>query len=76
MPPKNKANGGRKPKQQEDEDEAEFLLEMELIEFREGYPTIYDITLPGHKKEYLWNQVWKNISKALFLPGKSRSTWY
>ena len=76
MPPKkantNKApvKRGRKPKQQEEEDEAEFLLKLELIELVQGYPEIYDIASAKHKKEYLRNLAWQNISEALFLPGE------
>ena len=64
------AKRGRKVKQQEEEDEAEFLLKLELIELVQGYPEIYDIASPRHKKEYLRNQAWQNISEVLFLPGK------
>ena len=64
MPPKNQTGKkrGRKPANkivvpniQEDEDEAEFLLKMELIELVQGYPSIYDIADPLHSKSCAWN---------------------
>ena len=53
----------------DEEDEADYLLKFELIELVQGYPEIYDIACPGHKKEVMRNNVWQQISKALFLPG-------
>ena len=62
--------GRPKAKVDDEEDEAEFLLKLELIELVQGYPEIYDIASLKHKKEYLQNLAWKNISEALFLPGR------
>ena len=80
---KSKAKRGRKPAQkvvpnrpndnpddEDEEDEAEYLLKFELIELVQGYPEIYDIACPGHKKEYLRNRAWDQIAEALFLDGK------
>ena len=53
----------------QDEDEAEFLLKMELIELVQGYPEIYDIAHPLHKKTFARNKAWEAIAEALFLPG-------
>ena len=70
---------GRKPAQkvvrenrQDDteEDEAEYLMKLELIELIQGYPEIYDIACEAHKKEFMRNKAWEEISTALFLPGK------
>ena len=44
--------GRPKAKADEEDDEAEFLLKLELIELIQGYPEIYDIASPRHKKEY------------------------
>ena len=79
MPPKNQTGKkrGRKPANkivvpniQEDEDEAEFLLKMELIELVQGYRCIYDIADPLHSKSYARNQAWEKIAEALFISGK------
>ena len=36
-----------------------------------GYPEIYDIACPGHKKEVFRNNAWQQILEALFLPGET-----
>ena len=60
MPPRRKANdqankakapakrGRPKAKTDDEDDEAEFLLKLELIELAQGYPEIYDIASPRH----------------------------
>ena len=59
------------PNQQEDqdEDEAEFLLKIQLIELVQGYPCIYDIADPLHSRTYARNEAWEKIAEALFIPG-------
>ena len=51
-------------------DEAEYLLKMELIELVQGYPEIYDIAHPLHKKTYARNVAWAAIAEALYIEGK------
>ena len=43
---------------------------MELIELVQGYPEIYDIVHPLHKKTYARNAVWAAIVEALYIEGK------
>ena len=52
------------------DDEAKYLLEMELIELVQGYPEIYDIAHPLHKKTYARNAAWAAIAEALYIEGK------
>ena len=52
------------------DDEAEYLLKMELIELVQGYPEIYDIAHPLHKKTYARNAAWAAIAEALYIEGK------
>ena len=52
------------------DDEAEYLLKMELIELVQGYPEIYDIAHPLHKKTYARNVSWAAIAEALYIEGK------
>ena len=52
------------------DDEAEYLLKMELIELVQGYPKIYDIAHPLHKKTYARNAAWAAIAEALYIEGK------
>ena len=52
------------------DDEAEYLLKMELIELVQGYPEIYDIAHPLHKKIYARNAAWAAIAEALYIEGK------
>ena len=52
------------------DDEAEYLLKMELIELVQGYPEIYDIAHPLHKKTYARNVAWAAIAEALYIEGK------
>ena len=82
MPPKNKEPAkkwGRKPAnkvvvpnqhEDQDEDEAEFLLKMQLIELVQGYSCIYDIANSLHSKMWAQNQAWEQIAEALFISGK------
>ena len=81
MPPKSKDTAkkrGRKPAnkvvvpnqhEDQDEDEAEFLLKMELIKLVQGYPCIYDIADPMHSKTWARDNTWKKITEALFISG-------
>ena len=81
MPPKNKETAkkwGRKPAakvivpnqhEDQDEDEAEFLLKMDLIELVQGYPCIYDIADPMHSKTWARNNAWEKIAEALYISG-------
>ena len=55
---------------EEHDDEAEYLLKMELIELVQGYPEIYDIAHPLHKKTYARNVAWAAIAEALYIEGK------
>ena len=48
----------------QDEDEAEFLLKMELIELMQGYPCIYDIADPLHSKTWARNNAWEKIAEG------------
>ena len=50
-------------------DDAEYQLKMELIELVQGYPEIYDIGNPLHKKTAPRARAWDAISQALFIPG-------
>ena len=43
---------------------------MELIELVQGYPEIYDIAHPLHKKTYATNAAWAAIAEALYIEGK------
>ena len=43
------------------DDEGEYLLKMELIELVQGYPEIYDIAHPLHKKTYARNAAWAAV---------------
>ena len=52
------------------DDEAEYLLKMELIELVQGYPEIYDIAHALHKKTYARNAAWAAIAEALYIEGK------
>ena len=52
------------------DDEAEYLLKMELIELVQGYPETYDIAHPQHKKTYAQNAAWEAIAEALYIEGK------
>ena len=52
------------------DDEAEYLLRMELIELVQGYPEIYDIAHPLHKKTYARNAAWAAIAEVLYIEGK------
>ena len=52
------------------DDKAEYLLKMELIELVQGYPEIYDIAHPLHKKTYARNAAWEAIAEALYIEGK------
>ena len=52
------------------DDEAEYLLKMELTELVQGYPEIYDIAHPLHKKTYARNAAWEAIAEALYIEGK------
>ena len=52
------------------DDEVEYLLKMELIELVQGYPEIYDIAHPLHKKTYARNAAWAAIAEALYIEGK------
>ena len=52
------------------DDEAKYLLKMELIELVQGYPEIYDIAHPLHKKTYARNAAWAAIAEALYIEGK------
>ena len=82
MPPKNKEPAkkrGRKPAnkvvvpnqhEDQDKDEAEFLLKMELIGLVQGYPCTYDIANSLHSKMWAQNQAWEQIAEALFISGK------
>ena len=61
-------NENENPNRIEDnDDEAEFLLKMELIELVQGYPEIYDIAHPLHKKTYARNAAWEAIAEALYI---------
>ena len=77
MPPKrsNASKRTRKNEQQQKEDEAEYLLKMQLIELVQGYPEIYDIQDPRHHKTYLRTAAWEAISEALFIPGQLNLTF-
>ena len=55
---------------EDNDDEAEYLLKMELIELVQGYPEIYDIAHPLHKKTYAQNAAWEAIAEALYIKGK------
>ena len=66
--PNQNVSAAENDKNTDEEDEAEYLLKFELIELVQGYPDIYNIACPGHKKEVLRNNVWQQISEALFLP--------
>ena len=52
------------------DDDTEYLLKMELIELVQGYPEIYDIAHPLHKKTYARNAAWAAIAEALYIEGK------
>ena len=69
--PNQKASAAENDENTDEEDEAEYLLKFELIELVQGYPEIYDIACPGHKKEVVRNNAWQQISEVLFLPGEA-----
>ena len=75
MPPKKTVGNqkGKKRDQRNEDEEAEYLLKMQLIELVQGYPEIYDIQDPHHHKQYLRNAAWEAIAEALFIPGTVRS---
>ena len=52
------------------DDEAEYLLKMELIQLVQGYREIYDIAHPLHKKTYASNVAWTAKAEALYIQDK------
>ena len=73
MPPKKAESGQNANKQaasKSRESEEEISLKMQLIELVQGYPELYDVQDPCHKKGYLRTAAWEAIAEALCMPGK------
>ena len=66
MPPKKRNKKDGAPQL---DDEVEYEFKINLIELVEMYPEIYDIQLPGHKKNYIRNAAWQKIAEAMHAPG-------